>query len=254
MSQIHRHSSACSSTICAQHTPTSTSPRPTFPISPGFTKRYIFSKVHSLRNVREQILRPKTHSLALSSGDLFGLYNCCRAKISHFLSRTWLIHMWCDSFIRDVTHPYVTRLIHTGHYSFIRDMTHSYGTWLIHTGQDSFIRDMTNPYLNSSLRNEPENISVKLDMRDILSAVCENVGESVSIGNRLVSTVKCQSTVNKLLSTVVSTVNSQELCHASRKCRWRCLRRCRRKCVDCRSTCANCQKSINCQETGVNIE
>ena len=42
-----------------------------------------------------------------------------------------------DSFIRDMTCPYVTYLIHTWHDSSTCDMAHSYVTWLIHMWRDS---------------------------------------------------------------------------------------------------------------------
>jgi len=81
----------------------------------------------------------------------------------HPIHVTWLVPMWRDVFLRDITHfcvtwliyvtwfisvwhdpflcgiTYVAWLIHIWHDPFICDMTHSYVTWLIHILHDPFI-------------------------------------------------------------------------------------------------------------------
>ena len=52
---------------------------------------------------------------------------------------TWLIDMWHDWLICDMTDWYVTWLIDMWHDSLICDMTHWDVTWLIHMWHDSFI-------------------------------------------------------------------------------------------------------------------
>ena len=64
----------------------------------------------------------------------------CLALCVHVYG-TWLIDMWHDSLIWDMTDAYGTWLIHMWHDSCIWDTTHQYLIWLLHMWHDSSICD-----------------------------------------------------------------------------------------------------------------
>jgi len=59
----------------------------------------------------------------------------------------WLIPLWRDSSLCDLTPPCVAWLIYVWHDSFMCDVTHSCVTWLIHVWRDLFVSDMTHSYV-----------------------------------------------------------------------------------------------------------
>jgi len=68
--------------------------------------------------------------------------------VTNYSCETWLVHMWPDSFICDVTRSYATWLLRMWHDSFICKLTHLCVTGLVYMGPDSFIYDVTRSYVN----------------------------------------------------------------------------------------------------------
>ena len=104
------------------------------------TRSYVPWLVHTWHDSR-------IHSLITSSQFAYTRYHSfiCAMTHSHvtwlaypfvhhlFVTRsyeTWLVHMWHDSFIRDVTRSYISWLVHTWHDTFICNMTRSHLMWL----------------------------------------------------------------------------------------------------------------------------
>jgi len=64
---------------------------------------------------------------------------------------TWLMDMWRDSLISEVTHLFicVVWIVHTWRDSLISDVTHGYVMWLMDRWRDSWICDVTHGYVTS---------------------------------------------------------------------------------------------------------
>jgi len=120
-----------------------------------------------------------THSYMWQQGPCFCLSSLLMAFMCTY-DMTWLLHVWHNSFMRDMTPSYVTWLLHVQkntlhtsnttpyrqstatltpqHDLFTRDMTASYGTWLLHVQHKTLHTSNTTPYRQSTATLAPQHV------------------------------------------------------------------------------------------------